>query len=331
MRRLEWRWDKDVQTWSRSAVSVQRIVRGIASRVVSAKLKSYKQGVASSLKMILKAGRDATRGKSEDALWSCDRALTVDPGACLGYLVRGRAKYAMGDDKGAANDFLLSTTCDDASMEVLRCRMIIGDRYHKGMETFEKLKVFVTATLTDSFHDPAPMEIKEMIRVCSYANLGRCYLKMDSPSLAIPAFTEVIESRGETCDIPSMYFYRGSSYCLTHEFTSAVEDFTLACDLTPTDVENYVRRAVAYWSLQDWDEAMKDMDTAVDMTPNDRLYTLRGRLHCCMRNWQDGIMDYKRAMAFAKGERRVNERAKEGLRTAELKQEPLPLVSIHDT
>ena len=335
MRRLEWRWEKHLPLWSSSTVKIQRLVRGIQSRDKTARAKSYKQGIASALKIVLTAGRDVTKGKSEDAVWSCDRAIKVDEGCRLGRLVRGRAKYRLGDFEGAVEDFKeavlgVAKGGEEEELEVMRYRMILGDRYHRPMETFEKLKVFVLATLADSFHDPSPPSCMSMVQVCASANLGRCYLKLGNPSSSIPCFTEVIESRGEVSDVPSMHFFRGAAYCLTHSFVDAVSDFTIAVELSPTDVENYVRRAIALWCLQDWDEALKDMDTAVDMTPTSRLYGLRGRLHCCMRNWQEAIMDYKRAIAVAKGLGERNLKAEEGLRTATLKQEPLPLVSLHD-
>ncbi|GMI28297.1 hypothetical protein TrRE_jg365 [Triparma retinervis] len=332
MRRLEWRWEKSLPIWSSSALSVQKLVRGAQSRALTAMKRSYKQGVASAMKIILKAGRDVTKGKGEDGVWGCDRALKVDGGGRLGMLVRGRAKYTLGDFSGARDDFsgAAGGGGEDDDLEEMRYRMVLGDRYHRPMETFEKLKVFVVATLADSFHDPRPGAVREMVKVCAYANLGRCHLKLGSPADAAACFTEVIESRGEVSDIPSMHFYRGCAYCASHSFVDAAEDFTIAVDLSPGDVENYVRRAIACWCMQDWERALVDMDTAVDMDPTSRIYGMRGRLHCCMRNWGDAVMDYKRAIVIAKGMGERNIKAEEGLRTATLKQRPLPLVSLHD-
>ena len=210
--------------------------------------------------------------------------------------------------------------------EILRMRILLGDIYHEPLTTFERLKMFVTGTLVDSFHDPQISEAIEMVRICAFANRGRVNLRMENYQMAVEDFTEVIESRGEHGDIPSMYFFRGLTYCKLHDWTMAVEDFTLNIGLTETDPEAYIRRAGAYSALQNWNAAHEDLTTVLELDATAKAYCMRGRLLCCMRKWNDAILDYKRALAMD----REYLPAKLGLEQATLEPDPLPLVSLHN-
>ncbi|GMH88397.1 hypothetical protein TrVE_jg7377 [Triparma verrucosa] len=329
MRRLEWRWEKNEEAWIESTLRIQKLQRGIASRTYTDSLKAHKQSMQSSCKIILQAGQDVTRGKYDDAIFTLSRAIAGDPSSRLAHLVRGRAYYCIGEDDKALNDF---TTCladineRGEKDELLRMRILLGDIYHRPLTTFERLKTFVTGTLADSFHDPQLYEAVDMVKICAYANRGRVNLRVRNYEIAVEDFTEVIESRGEHGDIPSMYFFRGLTYCKLHDWNMAVEDFSLNIGLTETDPEAYIRRAGAYSALQDWQKALDDLTTVVELDANAKVYTLRGRLLCCMRNWEEAVLDYRRALAMDK----TYELARIGLENATREQEPLPLVSKHN-
>lgn len=131
--------------------------------------------------------------------------------------------------------------------------------------------------------------------------------------------------RGERCDIPSMYFFRGMAFSKLHEWVAAVDDFDLNVGLTEQDPDAYTRRAVAWSALQNWDKAHEDLSTALELDASAVLYAMRGRLLCCMRRFDEAIMDYKRSLAMD----RDYEVAKQGLAEATKEHDPLPLVSQH--
>ena len=205
-------------------------------------------------------------------------------------------------------------------------RILLGDIYHKPLTTFERLKLFVCGTLVDSFHDPAVEAAQAMVKICAFANRGRVSLKLGNYGLAVEDFTEVVESRGEQGDIPSMNFFRGLAYCKLHDWTMAVEDFTLNIRLTELDPEAYIRRAGAYSALQNWQAAYEDLTTVIELDATAKVYCLRGRLSCCMRKWEDAVLDYKRSLAMD----RSYIPAQLGLEQATLEVDPLPLVSLHN-
>ena len=71
---------------------------------------------------------------------------------------------------------------------------------------------------------------------------------------------------------------------------------------------------------------MANPNSALQLDANAKVYTLRGRLLCCMRNWEEAVLDYRSALAMDK----TYELARIGLENATREQEPLPLVSKHN-
>ena len=231
LRRLAWRWEKDIDTWRAGTVKIQRLQRGIASRSFSDVLKAQKQAMYSVVKITLKAGGDVTMGKADDAIFSLSRALHVDPGAKLAYLVRGRAYFVQGMYNEAMNDFssvVMSGTAEESRDDVLRMRIALGDEYHTALTTFDRLKLFSVGTLVDSFHDPQIRAANDMIKVAGFANKGRLNMVQKFYQNAIEDFTEVIESRGlddGDCDFASMY--------VTEPRRPVTSPFTPSLTLTP--------------------------------------------------------------------------------------------------
>jgi tetratricopeptide (TPR) repeat protein len=328
LRRVTWRWEKEPEKWIPAATSVQRVQRGIASRALSDVLKASKMAMYSVVKTTLKAGEHVTMGKYDDAIFALSRAIRVDPGSRLAHLVRGRAYFATNLLDEALNDFttvVMAGTPASDNDDKLRMRITLGDQYHSALTTFDRLKTFAVGTLGDSFHDPQTDAVADMIKIAGYANRGRVNIVKQLYQQAIEDFTEVIESRGEHGDIPSMYFFRGIAYSKNHEWYAAAEDFSLNVDLSPTDPDAYIRRSIAYGALQDWDTAYKDLSMVIEMDATPLSYAMRARLLCCMRRFPDAILDYKRALAMDK----TYEPAVLGLAEATKVHDPLPLVSQH--
>jgi len=284
--------------------------------------------MVSSCKVILRAAQDVLRGKVEDAVFTLDRAIKNDPGNKLAHVVRGRGLYWLGKSSEAVNDFsMVLTSREKDPGDRARLRIILGDIYHRPLTTLPKFKQMVTATLEGSFNEPEMSwrEVEEMCRVCCAANRGRVFCRLGNWEAAVEDFTEVIESRGDTGDIPSMYFFRGLAHSKLQNWDSAVEDFTLNIDLSPGDENAHLRRGIAYAALQDWHNSYDDMTRVIELVPTARVYTLRGRLCTCMRRWEEAVEDYEKAIKMDP----EDEQARIGLEQATLEHNPLPLVSQH--
>ena len=328
MRRLEWRWERDLEIWLPSCLRIQKLQRGVASRALTDVLRTEKQLMFSSCKIILKAGQDILRGKVEDAVFTLTRAIKSDPENKLAHFVRGRGLYFLGRVDEAVNDFsMVLTRAPPSQGDLVRLRIILGDIYHRPLTTFDKFKKVVTGTLEDSFENLNLRETLDMVKVCCFANRGRAHCYLGNFEAAVEDFTECIESRGDDGgDIPSMYFLRGLAFSKIHKWAAAVEDFTLNINLSTLDENAYLRRAVAYAALQDWHNAYDDYTKVIELNPTAKVYTLRARLCTCMRRWDDAVKDYTRALKVDP----ENEGAKVGLEQATLEHNPLPLISQHD-
>jgi len=299
------------------------------SRSLTAVKREGKQAMMAAAKSVVRAGEALTSGNVDDAVYALSRAIRADPGSRLARLVRGRAYFCKGMLGEAAADFDAVVSSGEggrAKEDDLRARIVLGDAYHEAVTTFLKMKVFCVGSLSGSFHDPEAGAVTDMVRMCGHANRGRVGMAAGRYREAAEDFTEVIEGRGEKCDIPSMYFFRGIAYCKLHEWPAAVEDFSLNIALTPDDADAYVRRAAAHSALQSWDAALEDMRTALELEATPSAYAMKGRLLCCMRRFPEAALEYRRSLAMDG----AYQPAVRGLREATLKHDPLPLVSQHN-
>ena len=105
LRRLEWRWERDLPLWLPACVRIQALQRGGTARRGTEDMRARKQVMAASCKVILKGGQDILRGKVEDAVFTLDRAIKSDPENKLAHVVRGRGLYFLGRADEAVNDF----------------------------------------------------------------------------------------------------------------------------------------------------------------------------------------------------------------------------------
>ena len=348
MRRLEWRWEKDLPKWSAAALRIQRVVgRGVKARRLIYSQKVLKATILSCSKLVVQAGQLLATGDFAAAVDLTTKAIVRDPHCKIAYLVRGRALFAVGDLPGSVNDLTTCLMVSDPSsqswggggIEVLRMRVLLGDLYHRAQCSPEKFLRHIIGTLRSTYQSAfelsaekdrkaTPKEMIHLVRIAALANRGRAHQVSGAYHLSVEDYTEVMESRGERCDIPMMHFLRGMAYARMHAWPAALEDFDLNCRLEPNDVDAKIRRAGAYGALQDWKNAYEDLTAVLDVRKADpRVLCLRGRLLCCMRKWKDAAEDYRKALSV----NRNFEDAKIGLAQCEMEHVPLPLLSLHDS
>jgi tetratricopeptide (TPR) repeat protein len=333
MRRLQFRWEKDGEKWRYATERIQIMHRGIVDRKSASNLRITKGVMLATCKSIVKASELLAKGKFEECVSEISAAIVKDPSSKMACLVRGRAYVCLLSPSQAINDFTTAAMKDSnpetQKKETLRMRVILGDIYHEPMVSFERFNKMIIATLCDSFNSPKVPAALEMLRVSAYANRGRVMCGLKNWDLAIQDFTEVIESQGDTGDLPSLYLMRGCAYCKTQNWGAAVDDFSLNVQLSPMDVDALVRRSAAYSAQQNWDAAYSDMSKVMEIQktkPQPEIYVMRGRLLTCMRKWEDAETDLRHALAID----RDCEAAQYVLAQATIKHVSLPLLSQHD-
>lgn len=77
---------------------------------------------------------------------------------------------------------------------------------------------------------------------------------------------------------------------------------------------------------QNWQKALDDLGRSIETRETAQAFSLRGRVHACMRRWDDALADYNAALALDPS----NAAALEGRAEALTPYVPLPMMSDED-
>ena len=92
-------------------------------------------------------------------------------------------------------------------------------------------------------------------------------------------------------------YAKGMAKVKENDFLSAIEHFTAAIELDPSNVEYYAERGVAYINTNQYELSMFDMNICVDMEPNNSYrYSCRAFLKSRMGDADGAISDYEKAI-----------------------------------
>lgn len=115
------------------------------------------------------------------------------------------------------------------------------------------------------------------------------------------ACTQAIESHaysGET--LVRLYSNRGAYHIEAREYEAAVEDFTAALAISPTDRIVLTNRPIAYRHLGKYDLALADLDRAAPLYPHDKVvFTNRGLIHRDRGEYQLAVDDFTQALTLS--------------------------------
>ena len=116
-------------------------------------------------------------------------------------------------------------------------------------------------------------------------------------------FGKAIESYTKALAIdPSdatIYRWRATAYDDSGNYEKAVEDYTKALTIKPDYQSALSRRAMAYRHLEQSDAAVTDFTKAIALEPNDAFnYTWRGMTYSDLKRWDVAIADFTRAIAL---------------------------------
>ena len=84
---------------------------------------------------------------------------------------------------------------------------------------------------------------------------------MNKYSEAITDYSTAIQILGNTN--PKLYHNRGLAYAYDGDDLKAIQDFTVAIGLDPSNLDSYYNRGVAYTNLREYEKAIADLTKVV--------------------------------------------------------------------
>ncbi|XP_068305974.1 hsp70-Hsp90 organizing protein 3-like [Pyrus communis] len=125
---------------------------------------------------------------------------------------------------------------------------------------------------------------------------------------------------------------KGNAAFSSGDFTAAVNHFSEAIDLAPTNHVLYSNRSAAYASLNKYSEALADANKTVEIKPDwSKGYSRLGAAHCGLGQYNDAVSAYKKGLEIDPN----NEALKSGLADAQAgaarsRAEPPPMNPFGD-
>ncbi len=175
----------------------------------------------------------------DQAVVSCDRAISLKPDLTEAYLLRGRARVAVYDSAGAIADFAKAIQLRPQDPQAL----IEGAAALVDQKQYAAAAANATAALA---LDP------KLAR--AYNIRGTARRGMGDMEGAIEAFSHALEIDPS----PDNYYQRGATYQLLADHRHAVEDFTQAIAWAPDKPQTYFARAESERALGETKEADAD-------------------------------------------------------------------------
>ncbi|MXY22703.1 MAG: tetratricopeptide repeat protein [Dehalococcoidia bacterium] len=179
---------------------------------------------------------------------------------------------------------------------------VLVDAYQEGSLSSE-----VSGLFSDLFIEylmlPAtgetPGQVKGRLNADYFVNRGQRHFDIGEWELAIESYTVAIYLH------PSNAMYRqrrGWVHRHIGENVKAIEDFTEAIRLDPDMASFYIDRATAFHRMGNYYRALEDSDKAIELQPDYApFYRDRGYLHFRLDNYDGAIEDYTKAIKLEPG------------------------------
>lgn len=123
------------------------------------------------------------------------------------------------------------------------------------------------------------------------------------PTNVVAACTDALKVPTlQSGDVARAHANRGRAYSTMHEYSAAVNDYTLALDIVPRYEYALVNRGSAYFAMNDFGNAMADYNAAAFINPRDpNAFGLRADLEDRQGNQRAALADYQKAVSLAPG------------------------------
>ena len=220
-------------------------------------------------------------GKYTQAIESFNLLARLDTTLYEAFLLRGIAKYNLGDFVGAQVDF-------DRS---LRLNPNFTQAYHYRAITFSRMGKY----------EEALSDLKEAVGLRpSYTGLyfsrGVTYLLSQQFDKAVEDFNRFIKFEPR---VSEAYLNRGASYLYLNDTVKALDDYNTAVLLNKFDPEGYIRRSHIFVLQERFEEALSDLTNAISLdTTNTFAYFNRALVHNNMKEINGTLADFDRVLHF---------------------------------
>ncbi len=125
---------------------------------------------------------------------------------------------------------------------------------------------------------------------------GQQALKSKNYEEAVEYFTRAVELD------PSNYKYyekRGLTYLYAEKPGQAIDDLTISVDINPKNADAYNNRGLAFSFQGDLDQAINDFNRAIDIDPNfGQAYLNRGSIYIQFKNFDAAMKDFNQAAKY---------------------------------
>lgn len=273
-------------------------------------------------------------GRINDALTSLDRAIEKEPDAlgcivmrCMVYMRLGRIEESIADARKLrelrpddlsllAVDLLpLLATGDfnrasDVSSRILNQLPRFMQQFREGMGArppevmrLELEFLFLAmgmpadysrtaAERSLTFAQSNPMFLANAFRAAMAGFKGAHYLRSGQPELAVEVFTEAIDLNPSD---PFLLLVRAQAYVQMSQFEAALEDHNRAVELAPTLAEPVFARGDFHFTRGSYEDALRDLDCAAKLHPTVNNLNRLSSVLCVLRRWPEALAAKRQA------------------------------------
>jgi tetratricopeptide (TPR) repeat protein len=234
----------------------------------------------------LRASAYQSEGNMKRAVEDLNRAVELLPRWPEALLARSSLRLAVGDQQGAMDDLNGALDLDPEYAEAYRQRGLTESAVGQPAAALRDLDRAIQARpdYGEALADRAKME----------AGAGRTDSAARDATVAISLLAHMQTGGG--------YEALGEAHTIVHDYRAAIDDYTHAIAMCPTDANAYCYRGEAHYSLGEMDQAAQDAGAAIRF--NDRFaeaYTLRAYVHWRRGDLPNAVADATRSIEFGSG------------------------------
>ena len=220
-------------------------------------------------------------GEYEQAIWTYNWAIQLDPSYVKAYYNRGHAYCKLEEYEPAIADYDRVVQLNPRHPIVYFNR---GNAY-ASLEQYRKAIADYNYTL---------QLVPWLIEVYIYR--GDAYRALNEYEQALIDYDWAAQLSPSTGEV---YFHRGNTYLELEEYRRALADLDRASALDPENVGVYNSRGVAYTYLKEYERAVANYDRAIALDPeNEVIYHNRGSAYSCRKEYERALADFDYAVAL---------------------------------
>jgi tetratricopeptide (TPR) repeat protein len=130
----------------------------------------------------------------------------------------------------------------------------------------------------------------------NWGALAELYSRLRQPEEAIAAYSKAIQAAEQAGQNPSSYWYcRGETHCIFEKWDKAVQDYSRAIELLPTNPAYLAARGAAYVELGEAEKALADCNQAIkneDPSNGSVGLAARCKVYEKLGRWKEAFADY---------------------------------------